>query len=223
MKPILEKLYTGTKEELVDDVLATYQEQGCCILNCLYFANIVSQSVFNVDEKKKPSEEKRNYLGRAKTHFASTFARSPTKYRKILLKGDFLLPDGIALQIFYFLANLFGVIKSPRKRLSNLNGTDFAFYFLEQIKKRYGNQKICLLLYGAPPKGIERASENIAHQGFNVVYFQDGYREFDREAAMPKLEDYQDTINILFIGMTTPTIPMQELRTLRNYDQLKKS
>jgi hypothetical protein len=40
---------------------------------------------------------------------------------------------------------------------------------------------------------------------------------------MTALEEYQDTINILLIGMTTPTIPMQELWTLRNYEQIKKS
>jgi hypothetical protein len=63
-----------------------------------------------------------------------------------------LLSDGIALQIFYYLANFFGVIKSPRKWLENLNGTDFTPFFLNEIKKRYGNQKICLILYGSLPK-----------------------------------------------------------------------
>ena len=43
------------------------------------------------------------------------------EYKKLILKSDFLLPDGIALQIYYYCANLFGVIKSDKKWLPNLN------------------------------------------------------------------------------------------------------
>jgi UDP-N-acetyl-D-mannosaminuronic acid transferase (WecB/TagA/CpsF family) len=94
---------------------------------------------------------------------------------------------------------------------------------LDEIKKKYGNQKICLILYGASPKSIEKANEYISHKGFNVIHFQDGYREFEWETVMTTLQEYHDTINILLIGMATPTIPMQELWTLRNYDQIKKN
>jgi hypothetical protein len=61
MKSLLSKLYTGTAFQLVDDILDRYQEQRFCIINFLYFANIVSQNVFNVDEKKKPEKEEGNY------------------------------------------------------------------------------------------------------------------------------------------------------------------
>ena len=107
--------------------------------------------------------------------------------------------------------------------LPNLNGTDFTLYFLEHIKKKYGNHKICLLLYGSLPSGIEKASEYVVRKGFNVIYFQDGYREFEWQEAVEKLEDYHDTINILLVGRSTPTIPLQELRTLRNYQKIKQS
>jgi exopolysaccharide biosynthesis WecB/TagA/CpsF family protein len=201
MKSILSKLSTGTAPLLVNDILKTYEEQSFCIVNFLYFAQVVSQKLFS--ESKDKTEKQR-------------------EYKKILLKSDYLLPDGIALQIFYYFANVFGVISSPRWRLKNLNGTDFTPYFLDEIKKKYGNQKICLLLYGALPKGIEKAREYITRKGFNVIYFQDGYRDFDRHIAKEKLEDYQDTINILLIGRTTPTIPLQELWTLRNYQKIKQ-
>ncbi|MDR2540577.1 MAG: WecB/TagA/CpsF family glycosyltransferase [Candidatus Peribacteria bacterium] len=200
MKSILTKFYTGTASQLVDDLLDTYQDQHFAVINFLYFAQIVNQELFS--ESKDLTEKQR-------------------EYKKILLKSDYLLPDGIALQIFYFLANFFRVIHSPKPRLENLNGTDFTPYFLEEIKKRYGNQKICLLLYGAFPKNIQKASEYMTRKGFNVVYFQDGYRSFEREEATVALEDYQDTINILLVGMTTPKIPLQELRTLRNYQKIK--
>lgn len=202
MKSILSKLYTDNASDLVDDILETQQEQGFCIINFLYFANIVSQKVF---EENKDKTEKQ------------------VEYKKILLKGDFLLPDGIALQIYYWLANFFGVIKSEKKWLPNLNGTDFTPFLLEEIKKRYGNQKICLLLYGSTQKGIEKATEYISRKGYNVVYAQDGYREFERENAIEKIEPYQDTINILLVGRSTPTLPLQELRTCRNYQKIKKN
>jgi exopolysaccharide biosynthesis WecB/TagA/CpsF family protein len=202
MKSILSKLYTGTASDVVDDILETQQDQGFCIVNFLYFANIVSQKVFE-DSKDKTEKQ--------------------VEYKKILLKGDYLLPDGIALQLYYWLANVFGVIKSKKTRLPNLNGTDFTPFFLEEIKKRYGNQKICLLLYGATQKGIEKADEYISRKGYNVVYAQDGYREFEREAAMEKLESYQDTLNVLLVGRCTPTLPLQELRTFRNYQKIKKN
>lgn len=86
MKQILTKLYTDTASQLVDDILDTYEEQDFCIVNFLYFANIVSQEVFS--ENKEKTEKQR-------------------EYKKILLKADFLLPDGIAVQIFYFFARFF--------------------------------------------------------------------------------------------------------------------
>ncbi|MDR3169631.1 MAG: WecB/TagA/CpsF family glycosyltransferase [Candidatus Peribacteria bacterium] len=200
MKSILTKFYTGTAPQLVDDLLDTYQDQHFAVVNFLYFAQIVSQALFS-DTKQQTEKHK--------------------EYKKILLKADYLLPDGIALQIFYYLANFFRKIHSPRPRLTNLNGTDFTPYFLNEVKKKYGNQKICLLLYGTTPKGIEKSYEYIAHQGFNVIYFQDGYREFVREEAIKKLDEYQDTINILLVGRSTPNIPLQELRTLRNYQKIR--
>jgi UDP-N-acetyl-D-mannosaminuronic acid transferase (WecB/TagA/CpsF family) len=50
-------------------------------------------------------------------------------YQDAIHDADVVLPDGIALQIFYFLAR--------KKWLSNLNGTDFAPYLLEQLVKKH--------------------------------------------------------------------------------------
>jgi hypothetical protein len=46
------------------------------------------------------------------------------------------LPDGVALQTFYNLASK--QFDLSTKKLSNLNGTDFIPYFLDEVKKRYG-------------------------------------------------------------------------------------
>ncbi|MBU0625954.1 hypothetical protein KKG31_06390 [Patescibacteria group bacterium] len=58
------------------------------------------------------------------------------------------MPDGIALQIFYGLAK--------RKRLSNLNGTDFCPYFLEYLQEKYGKEKVNLILYGTYPDLLQK-------------------------------------------------------------------
>jgi hypothetical protein len=62
------------------------------------------------------------------------------------LNSDFLFPDWIALQTFYKIAaKRFWNLKT--KKLENLNWTDFIPYFLDEIKKRYGSQRLKLYLY----------------------------------------------------------------------------
>ena len=201
MKNILEKLYQGDKEQLLKDILKFYQYEKYCFINFVYFSNIVSQNLFSAKERSNNQDD----------------------YRKMLLKGDFLLPDGIAVQIFYYMANVFKVIHSQKRRLNNLNGTDFSSFFLEMVKELYGNHKICLLMYGAEEKEIQKVKEMLSFKGYNVVYFQNGYSEFDRESAEKGLEGYQDTINILLVGRSTATMPIQELWTLKNYQRIKKN
>ncbi|HCB51894.1 TPA: hypothetical protein DEP21_05020 [Patescibacteria group bacterium] len=46
-------------------------------------------------------------------------------YKQALLESDFLFTDGIALQLFYWIAYKLKKIKTPRPRLENLNGSDF--------------------------------------------------------------------------------------------------
>ncbi len=104
MKSILQKFSTTDAQETADNIVNVYSNQWHCIVNFLYFAQIVSQHVFSTAKKKTEKEK---------------------EYKKILLKWDFLLPDGLSLQTFYRMANVFWVIKSERKRLPNLNWTDF--------------------------------------------------------------------------------------------------
>lgn len=200
MKQILEKIFIGNADEAINAILATYQQEEFSVVNFIYFANIVGQRLF--EDKEKTEKER--------------------EYKKILLKSDFLLPDGIALQLFYSFAKLFRRIQSTRSWLNNLNGTDFVPYFLSETKKKYGNQKLCLLLYGAKEQHLLKAVEKLKLQGYNVIYAQDGYSDFDRNAAQEALQEYQDTINILLVARSTPKIPLQELRTSRNYQKIQQ-
>lgn len=54
-----------------------------------------------------------------------------------------------------------------------------------------------------------------------MIYIQDGFSEFDWDKAEDALGEYVDTINILLVARSTPKIPIQELRTSRNYHKIQ--
>ena len=202
MKSVLQKISTANSQETVNNIISIYNNQWHWVVNFLYFAQIVAQNVF-WQTKKKTEKEK--------------------EYKKLILKADFLLPDGIALQIFYYCACIFNVIQSDKKRLPNVNWTDFVPFFLNSLKQKYGNQKTNLILYWSTPKVVEKVKENLSLKWFNIIYIQDWFSEFVRENAEKSLDEYQDTINILLVARSTPKIPIQELRTYRNYQKIQEN
>ena len=116
MQSILDKLYDKTRDDAISEILSLYDQGEAVVVNFLYFAVIASQNLFEDGEKTEKEKE----------------------YKKILLKSDFLLPDGIALQLFYAFARLCRKVKYPHHYwLKNLNGTDFVPYFLSDLKKKY--------------------------------------------------------------------------------------
>ncbi|PID34898.1 MAG: hypothetical protein CR971_00860 [candidate division SR1 bacterium] len=152
------------------------------------------------------------------------------KYKKALMKAEYLLPDGIALQIFYFFAYLVARIskKVPKdtvltKWLSNLNGTDFVPYFLDYIKKKNGPQSLCVAVYGTTDEYLLKATEKLQGQGYNIIYQQNGFSDFDWDALQHALSEYHDTINVLLVGRSTPTNPIQELWAASNYAKIKNN
>ena len=201
MKSTLQKISTTNFQETADNIVSTYDEQWHCVVNFIYFSQIVSQHVFS-SAKKKTEKEK--------------------EYKKLLLKADFLLPDGIALQIFYYLATLFWTIKSDKKWIPNINWTDFTPFFLNNLKQKYWSQRINLLLYWSTPKVVEKVKENLSLKWYNIIYSQDWFSEFDREKAEEALDEYVDTINVLLVARSTPKIPLQELWTSRNYQKIQE-
>ena len=200
MKSTLQKISTTDYVETSDNIISIYNEQWHCVVNFIYFSQLVSQKVFS-SAKKKTEKEK--------------------EYKKLILKADFLLPDGIALQIFYYCAVLFWVVKSDKKWIPNLNWTDFTPYFLNDTKQKYWSQRINILLYWSKPNVVEKVKENLSLKWYNVIYSQDGFSEFDRDKAEKSLNEYVDTTNILLVARSTPKIPLQELRTSRNYQKIQ--
>ncbi|NCP77405.1 hypothetical protein GW830_04760 [bacterium] len=111
-------------ENTTKNILENYKEKVYCIVHFLYFASIV----LNELDSEKSTPEKENY-------------------RKALLSGDFLLPDGIALNLLY--RKHFG------KELPNLNGTDFLPCFLSNIPK---DKKVEIFLYGATEETVQKSA-----------------------------------------------------------------
>ena len=78
MKSTLQKISTTDFAETTDNIISTYDEQWHCVVNFIYFSQIVSQHVFSTAKKKTEKEK---------------------EYKKILLKSDYLLPDWIAYRL----------------------------------------------------------------------------------------------------------------------------
>lgn len=135
-------------------------------------------------------------------------------YQRAIFDADMVLIDGIALQLFYYL--------SEKKRLPNLNGTDFCPYFLSYAKKRAGEKNVNIILYGTYPHLLERTKQYLFNQGYNVIYAQDGYTNLDRENIELALKGKSGDINIMLNARTTPDYPIQELRSFANKDTIKK-
>lgn len=199
MKSTLQKISTTGFAETADNIISVYNNQWHCVVNYIYFSQLVSQKVFS-SAKKKTEKEK--------------------EYKKLILKSDFLLPDWIALQIFYYCAVLLRAIDADKKWIPNVNWTDFTPYFLNDTRQKYWSQRINILLYGSQPSVVEKVKENLTLKWYNVIYIQDWFSEFDREKAEEALNEYVDTINILLVARSTPKIPLQELRTSRNYQKI---
>jgi hypothetical protein len=57
MQSILYKIYTKSADDAVSDILATYQQEDFAVVNFIYFANIVSQSLFSESKNKRRRRE----------------------------------------------------------------------------------------------------------------------------------------------------------------------
>ncbi len=99
---LLKKLFIGSREDAIKAILNHYHNHWNCSVNFLYFANAMRQKLFEQQETSKQKE-----------------------YFRVLHNSDFLLADGIALQIF--------TKATIWSRPNNLNGTDFTPAFLAHL------------------------------------------------------------------------------------------
>lgn len=221
MKEILGRLEIEDIDVVSKKVLDKYMDKWYCTLDYAYFANVVSKKLFEENKSDLDIDYFKELLleNYRETKDEDVFSF----YRKSLLDSDFLLPDGIALQIFYFLARLLWRIKSKKYRPPNLNWTDFAPYFLDYLKENLWKDKVKLVLYGTYPHLLEKTKIYLEKKWFDVIYAQDGYKNFDRDKLSKSDWINQEwSVYVLLVARSTPKYPIQEIRTYANKDMIKK-
>ena len=133
--PILKKLSAESPAEFVPQLISAYMEKGSAVVNFLYFANAMQYHLLREDDQ-------------AKTYVA---------YKEALLASDFLLPDGIALELW--------TKWTTGKKVSNLNGTDLTPQVFAYLNEYYKTSVYIYSLYdpkiGKGPERLERGVENL--------------------------------------------------------------
>jgi len=232
MYKIIKKLYTKNKKSAFSEIINRYESNNLCSVSFLYFSNIVNHKLLTIyGEKINIDKQNQTYIKlypHSKNLMQNDISqKKPLDYENSLSNVDFLFPDGIALQILYFVLRLRKFIFRNSNNikfpffLPNLNWTDFVPYFLEEIRHKFGNAKPCILLYWASTAVVEKTKKFFSYKWFNVIYSQDGFREFNRKKAEEKISEYQETINVLLIARTTSQIPIQELWQDNRKNKLK--
>lgn len=212
-KKILATIFQWTADQACKHILELYDKKGFCIVDYLYFANIFAKKLFVQYAPIRKWDSFRNAL--LAEYKTTDIQDIRAVYQQAILDADLVLMDGIALQIFYFLAK--------RKRLDNLNGTDFCPYFLSYVTQKHRDKKMNIILYGTYPHLLEKTKHYLWKQWYNVIYAQDGYTNLDWEALTSALIWKDKDINILLNARTTPDYPIQEIRTLANRDRIRES
>lgn len=221
MKPILKKLFTGNEKEAYEHIIKEYHRKWYAITHYLYFANVVGKHLF---ENYHTPIQKEDFQEALKEDYQMiSKATIACAYKKALMDWDVLLPDGIALQIFYRMAYKLKRITTPQPRLYNLNGTDFCPFFLDWLQSEKGAENVEIYLYGTYPGILEKTKAVLSEKGYNIVYAQDGFTNFDREQVSKIRKQNAKKYSILLVARSTPEYPIQELWSWSNQDKLKEN
>lgn len=187
---IFAKLYPGSKQQAYADILQRYQQQWRAILSFLYFSSVMHGRLL----EDQPEQWQRDYLA-------------------ALHHSDYILPDGIALQLFYR-CGAYG--RATGQMPANLNGTDFIPWFLDQL---LGDKQSChislLTCYdetiGKPASQIEQVKQAFVDRFGVPLDFVDQipYKErleteFDLQGYTRSLQASDDPYRILLISMWPP-------------------
>lgn len=209
---ILNSLFRGNADQACAHILDVYARNGYCIVDYLYFANIVGKQLFSFHRPSSALNFRETLLSDYQKIAKENIYMA---YQQAILDADVVLMDGIALQFFYFLAT--------RKWLDNLNWTDFCPYFLAYLKNIPHDHSINIILYGTYPHLLEKTNRFLLGQWYTVIYAQDWYSSLNRWNVNLALQWKKNDINILLVARTTPEYPIQEIRTLANKDRIREN
>lgn len=139
---------------------------------------------------------------------AYNLAQEDMEYRHILNSCDFLLNDGIGIELG---AKMLGF-----QFKENLNGTDLIPHLLERINKDH-QQQVRVFLLGAKPGVAEKARERLQTQYKNVEFVgaMDGY--FQTKDTMQIIQEINNKkTDILLVGFGMP-LQEQWIHTYRSF------
>lgn len=205
MSSILQRIELRNQNELVTAILERTTMQWYVVVSFLYFANLMKGRLL----EGTPESWQEDYL-------------------HSLRESDFLLADGIALQLFY----RWGAQgRQSQVTPPNLNGTDFNPYFFDQVLGRYEKVHIGLAMFRDERIGkwedyAGKAVESFAERfGHTIDYlWQTNYVNKDA-FAFPR-EEYEasmsedDEIRIFFVCLGTPTQEVWIQKNMKQVDRL---
>lgn len=220
MNSVLSKLFTWSKREAFENIMYNYHRKGYSIIHYLYFANVSWKRLFDnyhVSLQKEQFEEalKDDYKMISKTAISAA-------YKEALMDWDLLLTDGIALQIFYWMAWKLKRFITKRPRLENLNGTDFCIDFLDWLHASANPDSVQLVLYWTYPGILEKTKTFLTEKWFHIAYAQDWFTNFDWEQLDEIMKQNKRKYTIFIIARSTPEYPIQELWTRSNKEKIKQ-
>ncbi len=211
-KQILATIFQWNADQACERMLHLYDKKGFCVVDYLYFANVAGKQMF------APHPSLYSIVDFHQTLLADYKTMNIQGiydlYQHAILDADLVLMDGIALQVFYYLAK--------RKRLQNLNGTDFCPYFLSYVKEKHPNKSMNIILYGTYPHLLAKTEQFLTYQWYTVIYAQDGYTNLHWENLALALKWKTNDINVLLVARSTPDYPIQEIWTLANKDKIRE-
>jgi exopolysaccharide biosynthesis WecB/TagA/CpsF family protein len=190
-------LYRWWVDDVIRDIYALHRTQKWGVVNFLYFANAMQYRLY----EKPHNTRDEVYLG-------------------ALERGDFLLPDGIALQMRDWWTY------TPRSRLENLNGTDLTPQILAHYAAAWSFQVFVLYLYDPRiekwPERLEKSLEKLrVTYGCEAYGYQVEYP--DRDQIEPK----RLRLDVPLIPWTPRILlnclgtPAQEIWTQRYRDRVR--
>gem|GEM_PF-4241478 len=127
MYKIIKKLYTKNKKSAFSEIINRYESNNLCSVSFLYFSNIVNHKLLTIyGEKINIDKQNQTYIKlypHSKNLMQNDISqKKPLDYENSLSNVDFLFPDGIALQILYF------VLRLRKFIFRNSNNIKFPFF-----------------------------------------------------------------------------------------------
>lgn len=125
-----QKFFRGSQTQARENIKKTCQTQWSCVVSFVYFAQAMKFDIFKSEIK--------------------------SKYKQALIQSDILCIDGIAMQIFDRVGQLF-FAPEQRAWTQNLNGTDFLPFILEHTN----NKKVGIILSSVYDPKIGKGKERM--------------------------------------------------------------